>query len=81
MRDFDGSDPLLPKPFNPDLHLGVEYPVRLFGSSYRLVSLEPLTAYLELETEFEGFIALGINRGVAEQLQEVLAMFLAEKPD
>lgn len=60
--------------------VGTDAPRRLLLSTYRLVSLEPLTGYLELEVD-EGFVAIGMNRGVAEQLREVIDMFLNEKLD
>lgn len=64
------------------IEVGVDDMRRLLGSSYHLVSIDTdaAVAFLELEID-EGFVALGINRGVAEQLVEVLTMFLAEKPD
>lgn len=62
------------------IEVGVDKPVLILESSYHLVSLEPLVGYLELELD-NGFVAVGMNRAVAEQLREVVDMFLAEKPE
>ncbi len=62
------------------VEVGVDGPVRIHETSYHLISLEPLVGVLEFDVD-NGFVALGMNRAVAEQLRDVIAMFLAEKLD
>lgn len=63
------------------VRVGVDGPVKILQSSYHLISLEPLVGVLEFDVDDGGFVALAMNRAVAEQLREVVDMFLSEKPD